>query len=55
MTGVGYEQYQDTEQDLEWYRYVIVHDTWTTTPKNVYLYVDDLLDSWNEIVTVEPE
>lgn len=55
MTGVGYEQYQETTENLKWYRYVIVHDTWTGTPKDVYLYLNNLNSSWNEIVKVIPQ
>ncbi|GIP30798.1 C39 family peptidase [Paenibacillus sp. J2TS4] len=53
MTGVGYEEYQDTEQNLKWFRWVIVHDTWDNTPKDVYIYLPQL--SWNETVKVVPK
>ncbi|AJS57309.1 C39 family peptidase [Paenibacillus sp. IHBB 10380] len=53
MTGVGYEEYQDTDQNLKWFRYVIVHDTWSNTPTDVYLYMPQL--SWNETVKVVPQ
>lgn len=52
MTGVGYEEYQDTEQGLAWFRWVIVHDTWPETPTDVYIYLPNL--SWNETVKVVP-
>ncbi|RJE87730.1 hypothetical protein D3P07_15625 [Paenibacillus sp. 1011MAR3C5] len=52
MTGVGYEEYQQTSTLFQWHRYVIVRDTWNTTPKSVYLYISNL--SWNETVTVVP-
>ncbi|MGX1826778.1 C39 family peptidase [Paenibacillus taichungensis] len=52
MTGVGYEEYQDTNQNLAWFRYVIVHDTWSNTPTDVYIYLPQL--SWNETVKVVP-
>ncbi|WP_020619049.1 C39 family peptidase [Paenibacillus daejeonensis] len=52
MTGVGYEEYQDTNQNLAWFRYVIVHDTWSSTGTDVYLYLPQL--SWNETVKVVP-
>lgn len=54
MTGVGYEQYQETSEGNKWYQYVIVHDTWSTTPKDVYLYVGNL-SSWYETVKVVPQ
>lgn len=53
MTGVGYEQYQDTNQNLKWTKYVIVHDTWAGTSKHIYLYLDTF-SAWNEIVKVVP-
>lgn len=50
MTGVGYEQYDDGNNT---YKYVIVHDTWSSTTTNVYLYLPTL--SWNETVRVIPK
>lgn len=52
MTGVGYEEYQDTDQNFSWFRYVIVHDTWSSTTTDVYIYLPQL--SWNETVKVVP-
>ncbi|HHW38507.1 MAG TPA: hypothetical protein GXX18_14935 [Bacillales bacterium] len=53
MTGVGYEEYQVPEENFKWYRFVIVHDTWPSTNKNIYLNLSNF-SSWNEIVTVKP-
>ncbi|MCD1261371.1 C39 family peptidase [Paenibacillus athensensis] len=52
MTGVGFEEYQESTENFKWYRYVIVHDTWNSTPKDVYIYLPQL--SWNETVKVKP-
>lgn len=51
MTGVGYEEYQETTENYKWYRYVIVRDTWTNTPTSVYIYLPQL--SWNETVKIK--
>lgn len=52
MTGVGFEEYQESTENFKWYQYVIVHDTWNSTPKDVYIYLPNL--SWNETVKVQP-
>lgn len=53
MTCVGYEEYQDTEQKLKCFRYVIVHDTWDSTPKDVCIYLPHIF--WNKKVKVVPK
>ncbi|MEC0211372.1 C39 family peptidase [Paenibacillus ehimensis] len=52
MTGVGYEEYQDTDQNFRWFTYVIVHDTWPSTPTDAYVYTGNL--KWNESIYVTP-
>ncbi|ASS73920.1 hypothetical protein CIG75_02290 [Tumebacillus algifaecis] len=41
MTGVGYESYYSTD-DFKYHYNVVVHDTWDTTPVNVWL-------AWNTL------
>ncbi|KRE91146.1 hypothetical protein ASG89_34465 [Paenibacillus sp. Soil766] len=52
MTGVGFEEYQESTENFKWYQYVIVRDTWDSTPTSVYIYLPNL--AWNETVKVQP-
>ncbi|MGG1263889.1 C39 family peptidase [Brevibacillus laterosporus] len=52
VTGVGYEEYQDADDDLRYYRSVIIHDTWSNTPKDCWVTWDS--STFTGVITVTP-
>lgn len=50
MTGVGYEEYYDTNA-LKWNRQLILHDTWSDTPKDYWVKWSSYFDY---IIKVRP-
>ncbi|MFC5775517.1 C39 family peptidase [Ectobacillus antri] len=50
MTGVGYEEYYNTS-DFTWYRQVILHDTWSSTPVDYWIKWTSYFDY---VIKVQP-
>ncbi|MCZ0754698.1 hypothetical protein M4I42_03800, partial [Anoxybacillus sp. J5B_2022] len=50
MTGVGYEEYYDTDK-LTWYRQIILHDTWSNTPTDYWIKWSSYFDY---VIKVQP-